>query len=304
MNISQLAGVQARSSWTEKSVAGSGALIAVCLVFLTTDWLSDYQTAMALLPSMGASAVLVLAVPHGILSQPWPVIAGNTLSAFIGICVALTIDQVYVAAGIAVGLSIVVMHLARCIHPPGGATALVPVIAGAPVESMGFEFVLTPAFVNSLLIVAVAFLFNNCFPWRRYPAALVKYDHSMYHPETRDITSRHIELAMESMDEVIDINPEQVKYLVDKADEIMLQETLAPFTIKVGAYYTNAAAGQRWSVRQVLDISNHPGLSDKQVVYRSVAGADKGHGGTMRLLEFQRWAKQHMKSAKLTSPKR
>ena len=102
MNTQQLAGVQARSSWPEKAVSGLGAFTAICLVFLTTDWLSGFDTAMALLPSMGASAVLVLAVPHGILSQPWPVIGGNTLSAFIGICVALSIDHIYIAAGIAV----------------------------------------------------------------------------------------------------------------------------------------------------------------------------------------------------------
>lgn len=298
MNPLQFAGVQARSSWTEKAVSGAGALTAICLVFLTTDWLSGYQTAMALLPSMGASAVLVLAVPHGILSQPWPVIGGNTLSAFIGICVALSIDNTYIAAGSAVGLAIVVMHLARCIHPPGGATALVPVIAGPSVQSMGFEFVLTPAFVNSVLIVAVAFVFNNCFRWRRYPAALVRYDHSMYHPETNDISVRHIEAAMETLDEVIDISPEQIKYLVDKADEIMLKEQFGKFEIKVGAYYTNAAAGQRWAVRQVIDISNHPNISDKVVIYRGVAGRNRGQGGTMPLLEFQRWAKEHMKAAK------
>lgn len=295
MNIRQLLGVQARSSWTEKLLSGIGAFTAITAVFFCTDWLAGFDIAMALLPSMGASAVLALSVPHGTLSQPWPIIAGNTVSAFIGVTAALAVADVYVAAGLAVGISIATMHYLRCIHPPGGATALVPVIGGHEIQSMGYEFVLVPTLANCFIIVTVAIAFNNLFRWRRYPASLMTYDHSMYHPETYSISARHIQLAMESMDEVIDISPEQVKYLVDKADEIMISEQVPEFHIVAGRYYTNGAAGRQWSVRQVIDISNHANAAKRVVIYRTVDGALKGESGTVLLYEFRRWAKEQMR---------
>lgn len=298
MNLRQFFGVQARSSWTEKLLSGVGALLAISTIFFVTDWLSGFEVAIALLPSMGASAVLVLAVPHGMLSQPWPVLAGNLVSAVIGVAVALTVEPAYLAAGLAVGLSIAAMHLLRCIHPPGGATALVPIIGGDAVQAMGYEFVLLPTLINCLVLLAVALAYNNCFSWRRYPASLVKYDHSMYHPETYNISSRHIRLAMETLDEVIDVSAEQIKYLLDKADEIMLSEQLPEFHILVGRYYTNGAAGRQWSVRQVIDISNHPNPARRVVIYRTVDGAFKGESGTVPLYEFRRWAKEQMRPAK------
>ena len=292
MNIRQLVGVQARSSYTEKLISGLGAFLGIFSVFLVTDWLTNFETAIALLPSMGASAVLVMAVPHGMLSQPWPVVAGNTVSAAIGVAVSLLVDNSYVAAGLAVGLAIAAMHLLRCIHPPGGATALVPVLAGESVQ--GFGFVLIPTLANCLVILLIAVVFNNIFHWRRYPASLMKYDHSMYHPETYNISVSHIERAMETLDELIDIAPEQIKYIVDRADEIMLQDHDPGFKIRVGHYYTNGAPGRQWSVRQVIDISNHPGAADKRVIYRTVDGNQKGESGTVRLYEFKNWAKEPM----------
>ncbi len=294
MNLRQIAGVQARSSYTEKLISGGGAFVAILSVFYITDWLTDFNLAIALLPSMGASAVLVMAVPHGMLSQPWPVVAGNTVSALMGVTVSLGVENSYVAASLAVGTAIAAMHFLRCIHPPGGATALVPILLGD--NALGFDFVFIPTLVNSLVILCIAVVFNNLFHWRRYPASLMTYDHSMYHPETYNISVKHIEQAMETLDELIDIAPEQIKYIVDRADEIMVKERDPGFKIRVGGYYTNGAAGRQWAVRQVIDISNHPGLAKKLVIYRTVEGSGKGESGTMRLYEFKTWAKEQMLS--------
>ncbi|TCJ12292.1 hypothetical protein EZJ19_12860 [Parasulfuritortus cantonensis] len=134
-----------------------------------------YVEADALVPvvaSMGASAVLLFAVPHGPLSQPWPVLGGHVVSALVGVVCAKLIGPPMLAAALAVGLAIGAMHYLRCIHPPGGATALVAVIGGPAVTGLGFQYVLTPVAANALIVLAIAFLFNTPFPWRRYPAQL------------------------------------------------------------------------------------------------------------------------------------
>ena len=86
MAASQFLGIQARSSLDEKIVASIGAVLSISAVFFITDWLTNYTLAMTLLPSMGASAVLLLAVPHGTLSQPWPLFGGNVLVSLERVC--------------------------------------------------------------------------------------------------------------------------------------------------------------------------------------------------------------------------
>lgn len=101
---------------------------------------------------MGASAVLVFAVPHGKLSQPWALFAGQLSSAFVGVSCYILVPNLFLAAGLAVGLAIGVMHVLRCIHPPGGATALVAVVGTSQIHTLGFEYLLTPVLLNTLII--------------------------------------------------------------------------------------------------------------------------------------------------------
>ena len=63
------------------------------------------------------------------------------------------------------------MHYLRCIHPPGGATALGAVLGGDAVHQFGYQSVITPVMLNAITILLVALLFNAPFAWRRYPAA-------------------------------------------------------------------------------------------------------------------------------------
>ncbi|MCC6434264.1 MAG: HPP family protein [Acidimicrobiales bacterium] len=161
-------------SWREKvlsAVGGAGALLAV---FAISHHLLDRQGAAMLLGSIGASAVLLFAVPHGQLSQPWPLLGGHVLSATIGVSCARFIDSQELAAACAVGLAIGAMHQLKAIHPPGGATALTAVMGGAGVRSMGYEFVLQPVLLNVVVMAAFAVAFNAVLPWRRYPAALIR----------------------------------------------------------------------------------------------------------------------------------
>ena len=41
-----------------------------------------------------------------------------------------------------------VMYYLRCIHPPGGATALSAVMGGEGVHALGYQFVVTPVLIS------------------------------------------------------------------------------------------------------------------------------------------------------------
>jgi CBS domain-containing membrane protein len=128
---------------------------------------SDPRLPMLIAP-VGASAVLLFAVPASPLAQPWPIIGGNVLSAIIGTVVGMLIQNQVLAAGVAVALAIAAMSVARCLHPPGGAAALTAVLAGPSVAAAGYLFPIVPIGGNSIVLVALGWVFHR-FPRHSYP---------------------------------------------------------------------------------------------------------------------------------------
>ncbi|WP_454714394.1 HPP family protein [Caulobacter segnis] len=142
---------------------GAGALLGLLFAGLLGrfavgggDWLHPLLVA-----PIGASAVLVFAVPASPLAQPRSVLGGNIVSAFIGITVAMLIPQTLIAAPLAVGLAIGVMMLLGCLHPPGGAVALICVIGGPKVLEAGYLFALNPVAVDSLLLAGAGMIWGR-----------------------------------------------------------------------------------------------------------------------------------------------
>ena len=74
-----------------------------------------------LVAPMGASAVLLFAVPASPLAQPWSIIGGNLVSATVGVACASWIADPVGAGALAVALAICAMFALRCVHPPSGA---------------------------------------------------------------------------------------------------------------------------------------------------------------------------------------
>lgn len=116
--------------------------------------------------SIGASAVLVFALPSSPLAQPWAVVVGSMTSATAGVvavhCAHLMPPAVVPA--FAAALAAAGMLLLRCLHAPGGGTAIVPVLAGVGDP----WFVLNPVGLNAVVLVASAFLFHRLCG-QRYP---------------------------------------------------------------------------------------------------------------------------------------
>ncbi len=202
----------------EKAVAALGGGLSMLILVLTASWVLPEEGAACVIASMGASAVLLFAVPHGSLSQPWPVVAGHLISAVIGVTCARHVSQPHLAAACAVGLSIVVMQQLRCIHPPGGATAFTAVMGGQAVHELGYQFVLMPVLANALLMVLLAVAINFAFRWRRYPAVLSRPRvPPPPTPASAPVTHTHAEVvaALRSIDSFVDISEEDLLRLVD-----------------------------------------------------------------------------------------
>jgi len=203
---------------TERLRACGGALIGIALTGLVTAWLLGPHAAVTLIAPMGASAVLLFAVPASPLAQPWAILGGNTVSAAIGVGCALLIPNAALAAAAAIFLAIGVMFALRCLHPPGGAAALTAVLGGPAVQAAGFGFALVPVALNSLLLLAVALLYNN-LTGRRYPhaqrlAAAHPHQTADLVPTARlGFTVDDLQRALKDYNQVLDISADDLAEL-------------------------------------------------------------------------------------------
>jgi len=146
---------------SQAAVAGLGGALGIGFVWWLTVWLWGEAVALPIVPSMGAGAVLLFAAPRSPLAGSWPALGGHLISACVGVAVAKALGTGALAAALAVGLAVAAMTLARCLHPPGGATALVAVIGGEAVHQLGFSFVLAPVMLNAALL----WLFARFWHW-------------------------------------------------------------------------------------------------------------------------------------------
>jgi CBS domain-containing membrane protein len=187
-------------------ISTMGGFVGILAIFLVSDSLFGHEIALTIVPSMGASAVLLFAAPHAPFSQPWNVVAGHLLSALIGVACWRWIPQLPFAAAAAVGLAIGAMYIKRCLHPPGGATALAAVIGSGELHALGFGYVFQPILLNVVVIMLVAVLFNGLFSWRRYPARR----HSREEPASLDdrdyapINHEDFVYALSQIDTIVD----------------------------------------------------------------------------------------------------
>ena len=168
---------------------------------------------------MGASAVLLFAVPTSPMAQPWPIIGGNALSALTGFAVGQALGHGAIACGIGVGLAIGVMSVTRSLHPPGGAAALTGVIGSGLVDSAGWWFPLAPVALDAVLLVATGWVFHRLsghpYPHRAAPEA-----------PTRDplptrrvgVREEDLEAVLASIGETFDIERDDLRLLLGELE--------------------------------------------------------------------------------------
>jgi len=201
--------VSEREHW----ISASGGLLGILAVLWVGHFWLDGHGGVLAIASMGASAVLLFAAPHGALSQPWPVFGGHLLSALIGVtCARWLGGEPMLAASLAVGLSIAAMYGLRCLHPPGGATALYAVLGGEAVHALGYGFLLSPVLLNVVVLLTVAVAFNAPFPWRRYPQAWHRPAAANDEPvEKHMIPHSSLVYALSQIDTFVDVSEEDLQ---------------------------------------------------------------------------------------------
>lgn len=147
-----------------------GAFLGIGACGLLNQFFFSGHDLTLMIGSFGASAVLAYGAVRSPLAQPRNLIGGHVVSAIVGVITFKLLHPFpWAAEAVAVATAIAVMHATRTLHPPGGATALIAVIGSHKIHELGFYYVLIPATLGPLVLLAVALLVNNIPRTRRYP---------------------------------------------------------------------------------------------------------------------------------------
>jgi CBS domain-containing membrane protein len=145
-----------KMSKPELTVSVIGALISTLLATFFSDTILSTEGTHIILASTGATAILVFGMPHVEASQPWNIVGGHLVSAFVGVTCYFLIPFDILAASLAIPLAMLAMHSLRCMHPPGGATAITAVIGGESIHQLGYAFMIVPVFINAIIVLSIA----------------------------------------------------------------------------------------------------------------------------------------------------
>ncbi|RXD07289.1 HPP family protein [Sphingomonas sp. UV9] len=209
--------ILAGATFSDRLLACTGAAVGITLTAIVTAMaFGEGWTAILLVAPMGASAVLIFAVPASPLAQPWSVIGGNVVSALVGVGIAAMVSSPALASGLAVGGAILAMSLLRCLHPPGGAAALTAVIGGPAVTAAGWMFPVLPVGINAVILTVAGIVFHllsrHSYPHRAVSimaGPAVPGGGITPHPEDLDA-------ALADLGETFDIGREDLDLLLER----------------------------------------------------------------------------------------
>ncbi len=222
---------RSNTSQRERFRASIGALLGLLITSFVAHNMLGSQTLWLVAP-MGASAVLLFCLPASPLAQPWSVIGGNVVSALVGVACVQHFGTGTMAAALATPLAIAAMFALRCLHPPGGASALMVVIGGPAIHAMGYRFPLGPVLVDSVLMVLAAMAYNN-LTGRRYP-----HTQQLAHPNphaTRDpVPTLRFGFQPEDLDAVLRQYNQVLDISRDDLEELFLKTEMRAYQRRFG----------------------------------------------------------------------
>ncbi len=250
------------------------SFIAILIVAWITKTFGSDGTELILVASMGASTVLLFILPNSPLSQPWSLIGGQLLSAVIGVaCTQFIPDTVWASAS-AVGFSVLAMLLLRCLHPPGAATALAPVLAGIS----SYHFVLVPVGINVLVMLGMAIVLNRWLLRNNYPMLPVTRKTETEQP--MGISDTDLKHALKNMDTFMDVSLEDLGKLLTAAEKNSFQRfkgniTCADIMVKnVLAVEYGTEVEEAWQIMQRDKLKALPVIDRSRRVIGIITWAD------------------------------
>ncbi|MDR3066520.1 MULTISPECIES: HPP family protein [Comamonas] len=251
----RLGPVASRPSWKELVRASIGAGLGLALAGILVGLVEHFfPRTLFLFAPLGATAVLVFAVPSSPLAQPWNCVVGNTVPALYTLLLLWAfpmLSQTSLAA-LAVAGAIALMLLLRALHPPGGAVALLTVLAAAQMAPLGWHL-LIPMAVLSGVLAAVGVLYHRACgrPYLHQPPQAAKTQR----PTTRlALSEQDLELLLQRFDQSYNLTPEDLGELLAAAEEEAIRRRLS--SVNCGTVMSSrlVTVGPQTPLEEVADL--------------------------------------------------
>ena len=149
---------------------GSGVTITILAYITFQSALAGTNYGLWLAASFGSSVVVVFGYPNNEFAQPKNVVLGHLLCALIGI-IFVTLFKIsqdrtifFLALGLAVGISVMLMMAFKITHPPAGGNTIVVMIA-----QESFQFLIFPILAGAITIVVGGIIYNRYILKKKYP---------------------------------------------------------------------------------------------------------------------------------------
>lgn len=270
----------------ERILSGVGALCGLAISSLISWYVLGGINAWYIAP-MGASSVLLFAVPNSPLAQPWNVIIGNILAGVIGVTCTQLLSDSTTAFSLAVGFAIFMMMTTDSLHPPSGAVAITAVLGGDAVHRLGFHFILYPVLLNSILLLVFAVFFNRLIG-RHYPLTAHLNERSKDPTPTQKVSiqPKDIEYALDHHTELLDISQYDLEKIILQAQVHANERSMSTFVCQDIMSRDVIRLHEEDDIYQALDKFKSVNLMSLPVV-----NAQEKLVGTLALYEVVEWFK-------------
>ncbi len=149
---------------------GAGITIAILAYITFQSALAGSVYGLWLAASFGSSVVVVFGYPENEFAQPKNVLLGHLICTLVGI-VFVTLFKIsqdrtifFLALGLAVGISVMLMMYFKITHPPAGGNTIVVMLT-----QDSFQFLIFPIMVGAITIIIGGVIYNRLILKKNYP---------------------------------------------------------------------------------------------------------------------------------------
>ena len=259
-----------------------GALLGLLLTGIMVHFVPE--GGVRFLPPMGASTIILFALPHSPLAQPWSVL-GGCLAATVSALLAASLPvHPVVAVALAVAATLWLMIRFRCLHPPGGALAMLIALEGArpPLEALQLIGVVV---ANVLAMLLAAWAVNNLVLRWRYPqcrsepAASLHDTADLAPTERTGLSHEDLDHAVQAVGTFVDIQEHELVQIyslaVDHAFERHMAVSCGDVMARDVVTVTSATElEQAWNLLRLHKVKALPVVDDARRVMGIVTVAD------------------------------
>ena len=149
---------------------GAGVTIGILSYITFQSILAGTNYGLWLAASFGSSVVVVFGYPENEFSQPKNVLLGHLLCALVGIIFVILFNITqdrsifFIAIGLAVGISVMLMMAFKITHPPAGGNTIVVMLT-----QDSFQFLVFPIMAGAITIIIGGIIYNRLLLKRKYP---------------------------------------------------------------------------------------------------------------------------------------